>query len=128
MKRIRERNYALNTYRGVRFVVRQRIRFPFGDAGYVEIAMVSNITNASIQVMREAVEPKQFTAQFPPLESVTKPHLTTCELAYYTNMAKQTWRTKACDGTAPEGLQPLRICRKLAWPTVGAKRLLGVTV
>lgn len=64
--------------------------------------------------------------QFPPLESVTKPNLTTRELAFYSNMAEQTWRMKACYDTAPEGLRPLRVCGKLAWPTAGAKKLLGV--
>ena len=61
-----------------------------------------------------------------PLDSVTKPNLTTAELAYYSNMAEQTWRVKACYDTAPEGLRPLRVCGKLAWPTAGAKKLLGV--
>lgn len=64
--------------------------------------------------------------QFPPLESVTKPNLTTRELAFYSNMAEQSWRVKACYDTAPEGLRPLRVCGKLAWPTAGAKKLLGV--
>ncbi|MGV1046356.1 hypothetical protein [Limnohabitans sp.] len=63
---------------------------------------------------------------FPPLETVTKPNLTTAELAFYSNMAEQTWRVKACYDTAPEGLRPLRVCGKLAWPTAGAKKLLGV--
>ncbi len=65
-------------------------------------------------------------ATIPPLEQVTKPNLTTAELAFYSNMAAQTWRVKACYDTAPEGLRPLRVCGKLAWPTAGAKRLLGV--
>ncbi len=65
--------------------------------------------------------------QFPPLEQVTKPGLTTAELAHYTNMAQQTWRVKACYGTAPEGLHPIRICGRLNWPTAGVKKLLGVT-
>ena len=76
--------------------------------------------------MREAQAPQQFTPPFPPLGSVTKPNLTTRELAYYSNMAEQTWRVKACFDTAPDGLRPLRVCGKLAWPTVGAKKLLGV--
>lgn len=81
----------------------------------------------SIQAMREATAPQQFTAQYLPLEQVTKPNLTTAELAYYSNMAEQTWRVKACYDTAPEGLRPLRVCGKLAWPTAGAKKLLGVS-
>ncbi len=83
-------------------------------------------THASIQAMREATAPQQFNAQFPPLEQVTKPNLTTRELAHYSNMAEQTWRVKACYDTAPDGLRPLRVCGKLAWPTAGAKKLLGV--
>ena len=83
-------------------------------------------TYTSARVMREAHAQQQFTAPFPPLELVTKPHLTTAELSYYTNMAKQSWRVKACYDTAPEGLRPLRVCGKLAWPTAGAKKLLGL--
>ncbi len=63
---------------------------------------------------------------FPPLESVTKPHLTTHELAHYTNLRPQTWRMKACYDSAPEGLRPLKICGRLAWPTEAVKRWLGV--
>ncbi len=76
----------------------------------------------SADTRRAATDPQQF----PPLESVTKPNLTTRELAFYSNMAEQTWRVKACYDTAPEGLRPLRIFGKLAWPTAGAKKLLGV--
>ena len=81
----------------------------------------------SIQAMREATAPQQFTPPFPPLALVTKPTITTAELAYYSNMAEQTWRVKACYDTVPDGLRPLRVCGRLAWPTAGAKRLLGVT-
>jgi hypothetical protein len=66
------------------------------------------------------------TPSYPPLEQVTKPNLTTAELAFYSNMAEQTWRVKACYDTAPDGLRPRRVCGKLAWPTAGAKKLLGV--
>lgn len=83
-------------------------------------------THTSIHAMCEAIAPQQFNAPFPPLEYVTKPNLTTAELAFYSNMAAQTWRVKACYDTAPEGLRPLRVCGKLAWPTAGAKKLLGV--
>lgn len=65
---------------------------------------------------------------FPPLESVTKPHLTTHELAHYTNLRPQTWRMKACYDSAPEGLRPLKICGRLAWPTEVVKRWLGVAI
>ncbi len=65
---------------------------------------------------------------YPPLELVTKPNLTTAELAFYSNMARQSWRKHACYDTAPGGLRPLRVCGKLAWSTVGVKKLLGVEV
>ena len=80
-------------------------------------------THSSIQAMQV---PQQFKVQYLPLEQVTKPNLTTSELAFYSNMAAQTWRVKACYETYPEGLRPLRVCGKLAWPTAGAKKLLGV--
>ena len=61
------------------------------------------------------------------LETITRPNLTTEELAYYSHMTAQAWRVKACYDTTPEGLRPLRVCGKLAWPAAGAKKLLGVT-
>jgi hypothetical protein len=82
--------------------------------------MTQSTHSAAIQA------PQQFAGQYLPLELVTKPNLTTAEIAYYSNMAEQTWRVKACRDTAPEGLRPLRVCGKLAWPTAGAKKLLGV--
>ena len=69
---------------------------------------------------------KPYTPPFPPLDLVTKPGLTTTEIAYYTNQAEQTWRVHACYETYPEGLRPRRIGNRLNWPTAGAKKLLGV--
>ena len=69
---------------------------------------------------------QHFTPPFPPLGLVTKPNLTTAEIAYYANQAEQTWRVHACRETFPEGLRPLRIGNRLNWPTAGAKKLLGV--
>ena len=82
----------------------------------------ATVINLAILAKLEAKAPQNY----PPLGTVTKPNLTTAELAFYSNMAQQTWRVKACYDTAPEGLRPLRVCGKLAWPTAGAKKLLGV--
>ena len=71
-------------------------------------------------------EPQPFTPPFPALELVTKPNLTTAEIAYYTNQAQQTWRAHACRESYPDGMRPRRIGGRLNWPTAGAKRLLGV--
>lgn len=67
-----------------------------------------------------------YAAPFPPLERVTKPTLTTAEIAYYTNQTQNTWRIHACHETYPEGLRPIRIGRRLNWPTCGLKKLLEV--
>ena len=79
--------------------------------------------NHKVHVPQDAIQ-TQAPPFYPPLEQITKPNLTTAELAYYTNMAEQTWRMKACYDTAPVGLRPLRVCGKLAWPTIGVKKLL----
>lgn len=64
-------------------------------------------------------------AQFPPLETVTKPNLTTAEIAYYFDRAEQTARIWAMRECGP--IRPRRISGRLAWPTADAKRiLLGV--
>lgn len=63
-------------------------------------------------------------AQLPPLTQVTRPNLTTKEVAFYTNMAEQTWREYACYDKGP--IRPLRICGRLHWPTEAVRKLLGV--
>ncbi len=65
---------------------------------------------------------------FSPLESVTKPHLTTHEIAHYSNLSTQTWRMKRCHDSVPKGLEPIKICGRLAWPTAAVKRWLEVAV
>ena len=78
----------------------------------------------SIQAMRELTAPQQFTAQYPPLEQVTKPNLTTAEAAYYLNRRPQTLRGWACLENGP--LRPNRIGGLLAWSTATIKALTGV--
>ncbi len=65
------------------------------------------------------------TSQYPPLERVTKPNLTTCEAAHYLNRHPQTLRGWACQRGGP--IRPRRIYGMLAWPTAEIKRLVGVT-
>ncbi len=77
-------------------------------------------------VSTETHSSHQWEAKFPPLELVTKPNLTTEEIAYYTNKAEQTWRLHACKETYPAGLRPFKIGRDLNWPTAGVKKLCGV--
>ena len=81
-------------------------------------------THSSIQAMREATAPQQFTAQYLPLEQVTKPNLTTAETAHYLNRRPQTLRGWACLENGP--LRPIRIGGLLAWKTATVKALAGV--
>ena len=64
------------------------------------------------------------TQQFPSLESVTRPNLTTAETAYYLNRRPQTLRGWACLENGP--MRPTRIGGLLAWNTATVKALAGV--
>ena len=65
------------------------------------------------------------SAQFPPLESVTRPTVETAAAAFYLNRRPQTMRIHACMETGP--ILPLRINGRLAWPVSELKRVTGVT-
>ena len=93
------------------------------------LAALQGTVQHSRQTSKEATAPLQPNAPpYPPLATVTKPNLTTAEIAYYANQAQQTWRIHACRETFPDGLRPLRIGGRLNWPTAGAKKLMGVPV
>jgi hypothetical protein len=83
-------------------------------------------TSLSIQAMRDTNATQQFTAQYLPLEDVTKPNLTTAEAAYYLNRRPQTLRVWACLENGP--LRPTRIGGLLAWSTATVKALTGVAL
>ena len=82
---------------------------------------MESATHSSIQAMHA---PQQFTAQYLPLEQVTRPNLTTAETAYYLNRRPQTLRVWACLENGP--IRPRRIAGLLAWPTAEVKALAGV--
>lgn len=66
----------------------------------------------------------QFSESFPPLQSVTRPVLTTAEAAFYLNRKAQTLRIWACHESGP--LRPLRLYGRLGWPADEVRRMLGV--
>lgn len=74
----------------------------------------------SADARRAVFEPQQF----PPLEQVSKPNLTTKEFCFYTNLAEQTAWVYACKESGP--VRPIRIGRRLNWPTKAVKELCGV--
>lgn len=64
-------------------------------------------------------------SNFPPLEQVNRPTVTTEQAAHYLNRRPQTLRIWAM-GSGP--IQPLRINGRLAWPVVELKRVLGLAI
>ena len=69
-----------------------------------------------------ASEPPDFV----PLHLETRTHVTTAVMCRHVNRQPQTARGWASSETYPEGLRPLRLNGRLAWPVSGIKKLLGV--
>lgn len=63
-------------------------------------------------------------AEFPTLDSETRPAVDTASAAYYLNRRPQTLRGWACLENGP--LTPRRINGRLAWSIAEIRRLLGV--
>ena len=63
-------------------------------------------------------------SKYQPLELVTRPVLTTKELCHYANIREQTAWAWACKESGP--VRPVRIGRRLGWPTAAVKKLCGV--
>jgi hypothetical protein len=66
----------------------------------------------------------QTAAQFPPLETLTRPAVDTATAAHYLNRRPQTLRGWACLENGP--LRPVRVHGRLAWPVSEIRRVLGV--
>lgn len=67
-------------------------------------------------------------AQFPPLELEARPAVGTAAAAHYLNRRPQTLRGWACLETFPDGLRPIRVNGRLAWPVAGIRLVLGVAL
>jgi hypothetical protein len=74
----------------------------------------------SIQAMREAHAPQQFT----PLALEHRPTVATAAAAHYLNRRPQTLRGWACLENGP--VRPIRINGRLAWPVSELRRVLGL--
>lgn len=83
---------------------------------------MQTVTIHSAETRRAVTNPQPF----PPLESVTRPTVDTAAAAYYLNRRPQTCRAWACLETFPDGLRPLRVNGRLAWPVAGIRKVLGV--
>ena len=60
----------------------------------------------------------------PSLREETRSHIPTHEAAYHMGRAQQTLRQWAMNENGP--VRPIRVHRRLAWPVVEIKQLLGV--
>lgn len=65
-------------------------------------------------------------ADFIPLDQETRTHVSTKVMCYHLGRKEQTARGWASAETFPDGLRPLRVQGRLAWPVAGIKRVLGV--
>lgn len=78
------------------------------------------------QTAKHSAAPKEaFTPPYPPLAEVSKPNLTTAELAYYLDRRPNTLRAWACREDGP--IRPIRSHGRLAWPTDQAKVVAGLS-
>ena len=84
----------------------------------------ANLPQHSDAIRRAATEPKNF----PPLELENRPTVVTEQAAFYLNRKAQTLRGWACLETFPEGLRPLRVNGRLAWPIAGIRKALGMSL
>jgi hypothetical protein len=82
-----------------------------------------HVTEHSAETRRAANQPQQF----PPLELENRPRVPTEQAAHYLNRRPQTLRGWASAETFPDGLRPLRLRGRLAWPMDGIRRALGVS-
>ena len=62
--------------------------------------------------------------EFPALEFLSRPTVSTTEAAHYLNRRPQTLRGWACLENGP--IRPTRINGRLAWPVAEIRRVLGV--
>ena len=82
----------------------------------------SKVSSASMLAYRE--EPTA-PSDFVPLDLETRSHVSTAVMCRHLGRKPQTARGWACHETYPEGLKPLRVMGRLAWPVSGIRTLLG---
>ena len=78
---------------------------------------------------REGVTGSAFVAapaDFVPLNLETRSHVSTAVMCRHLNRKEQTARGWASAETVPDGLRPLRVMGRLAWPVAGIRKVLGV--
>ena len=79
-------------------------------------------THHSATTAQQASQP----ADFVPLHLEPRAHVTTAVMCRHVGRKQQTARGWASAETFPDGLRPLRVNGRLAWPVAGIRRVLGV--
>ena len=80
------------------------------------------VIHHSAQTAQQATQP----ADFVPLHLETRTHVSTAVLCTHLSRKCQTARGWASAETFPDGLRPLRVNGRLAWPVAGIRKALGV--
>ena len=70
--------------------------------------------------------PSNQPVDFVPLDQETRTHVTTAVMCRHLSRKEQTARGWASAETFPDGLRPLRVNGRLAWPVSGIRKALGV--
>lgn len=87
------------------------------------------MTSIAHSSLRSGCKPQaptpEVTHNFPDLDLVTSPTVTTAAAAYYLNRAPQTLRLWACLENGP--IRPTRVHGRLAWRVADIAKLLGVS-
>ena len=83
--------------------------------------------SASTLARWEKKAPAAAPADFVPLQLETRTHVSTAVMCRHIGRQPQTARGWASAETYPEGLKPVRLMGRLAWPVAGIRSLLGVS-
>ncbi len=83
--------------------------------------------SASTLARWEKKAPAAAPADFVPLTNEVRTHIGTALMCWHLGRQPQTARGWASAETFPEGLRPIRVMGRLAWPVAGIRSLLGVS-
>jgi len=86
---------------------------------------MQTVIHHSAQTAHQSQQANQ-PADFVPLHQETRTHVTTAVMCRHLSRRPQTARGWASAGTHPDGLTPLRVNGRLAWPVAGIRNLLGM--
>ena len=87
---------------------------------------METVVHHSAQTAHQSQQANQPT-DFVPLHQETRTHVITAVMCWHLNRKAQTGRGWASSETFPDGLRPLRVNGRLAWPVAGIRKVLGVS-